>query len=81
MKSSGAPAATRPLAVPGVAHAGRLRGYGVGLAAAYPRRVLRLALATFSTHDPDDALRRLAAPFKQREATMERAFWASRFRR
>jgi hypothetical protein len=31
--------------------------------------------------DPEEALRRLAGPFKQRELGMERAFWASRFRR
>jgi hypothetical protein len=30
---------------------------------------------------PDEALRRLAGPFKAREAHMEAAFWASRFRR
>jgi hypothetical protein len=30
---------------------------------------------------PDEALRRLAAPFKEREAGMERMFWQSRFRR
>jgi hypothetical protein len=30
---------------------------------------------------PDEALRRLAGPFKQREAGMERTFWASRFRK
>lgn len=30
---------------------------------------------------PDEALRRLAGPFKEREALMERSFWQSRFRR
>jgi len=30
---------------------------------------------------PDEALRRLAGPFKAREGRMEQAFWASRFRR
>jgi hypothetical protein len=30
---------------------------------------------------PDEALRRLAGPFKEREGRMEQAFWASRFRR
>jgi hypothetical protein len=31
--------------------------------------------------DPAQALRRMAGPFKQREAGMEQAFWSSRFRR
>jgi hypothetical protein len=31
--------------------------------------------------NPREALRRLAGPFKQREPGIERAFWASRFRR
>ena len=30
---------------------------------------------------PDEALRRLAGPFKEREGRMERVFWASRYRR
>jgi hypothetical protein len=38
----------------------------------------KLEMALFR---PDEALRCLAAPFKAREAGMEAAFWASRFRR
>lgn len=38
-------------------------------------------LAWLSLTDPKQALRRMAAPFKQREPTIEQAFWASRFRR
>jgi hypothetical protein len=32
-------------------------------------------------HRPEEALRRLAAPYKAREAQAEHAFWSSRFRR
>jgi hypothetical protein len=38
-------------------------------------------MAALVLSDPAEALRRMAGPFKQREAGMERAFWASRFRR
>ena len=38
-------------------------------------------MASLALSDPSLALRRLAGPFKQREADLERAFWASRFRR
>jgi hypothetical protein len=31
--------------------------------------------------EPEEALRRMAGPFKQHEPALERAFWASRFRR
>jgi hypothetical protein len=38
-------------------------------------------LALLSITRPEEALRRLAGPFKQREAGLDRTFWASRFRR
>jgi hypothetical protein len=38
--------------------------------------MLRLVLVR-----PEEALRRLAGPYKEREAAMERSFWQSRFRR
>ncbi|MCG6922455.1 MAG: hypothetical protein LJF15_15435 [Acidobacteria bacterium] len=38
-------------------------------------------MASLVLFNPREALRRLAEPFKQREPGMERAFWASRFRR
>ena len=38
-------------------------------------------MASLVLSDPAEALRRMAGPFKQQEAGMERAFWASRFRR
>ena len=46
MKTTGAPAASRPLAVSGVARAGLLRGYGVWLAAAVVLIVLPWVLRT-----------------------------------
>ena len=39
------------------------------------------AMAALTLGWPDEALRRLAGPFKQREATLENAFWSSRFRK
>lgn len=39
------------------------------------------ALARLVVARPDEALRRLAPEFKKREATMEQAFWGSRFRK
>jgi hypothetical protein len=39
------------------------------------------AMLEMAFFHPDEALRRLAGPFKAREAHMEAAFWASRFRR
>jgi hypothetical protein len=38
-------------------------------------------MASLVLSDPAEALRRMAGPFKQQEAGMERAFWTSRFRR
>jgi hypothetical protein len=38
-------------------------------------------MASLVLSDPALALRRMAGPFKQREDGMERAFWASRFRK
>jgi len=38
-------------------------------------------MAALVLSDPAEALRRMAGPFKEREDGMERAFWASRFRR
>jgi hypothetical protein len=38
-------------------------------------------MAALVLADPAAALRRMAGPFKQREAGMEQAFWSSRFRR
>ena len=38
-------------------------------------------MAALVLSDPAQALRRMAGPFKEREAGMEQAFWASRFRR
>ena len=32
-------------------------------------------------YDPEEALRRMAGPFKRHEPALERAFWASRFRK
>ncbi len=39
------------------------------------------AMAALVVTRPDEALRRLARPFKARESAAERAFWQSRFRR
>ena len=39
------------------------------------------AMAALVLSDPAAALRRMAGPFKEREAGMEQAFWSSRFRR
>ncbi len=39
------------------------------------------AMAALVLSDPAAALRRMAGPFKEREASMEQAFWSSRFRR
>jgi hypothetical protein len=39
------------------------------------------AMLQMALFHPEAALRRLAGPFKSREARMEAAFWASRFRR
>jgi hypothetical protein len=38
-------------------------------------------LALLSVAQPEEALRRLAGPFKRHEPDLERAFWSSRFRR
>jgi len=38
-------------------------------------------MASLVLSDPAEALRRMAGPFKRQEAGMERAFWASRFRK
>ena len=39
------------------------------------------AMASLVLFDPAEALRRMAGPFKRHEPEMERAFWASRYRR
>lgn len=39
------------------------------------------AMASLVLSDPAEALRRMAGPFKRHEPEMERAFWASRYRR
>jgi hypothetical protein len=39
------------------------------------------AMAALAFAEPREALRRLAGPFKTREAGLEQAFWSSRFRR
>ena len=39
------------------------------------------SMAALALGWPEQALRRLAGPFKQREAGLETAFWASRFRK
>jgi hypothetical protein len=38
-------------------------------------------MASLVLAHPAEALRRMAAWFKEREAGMERSFWASRFRK
>ncbi len=39
------------------------------------------AMASLVLSNPAEALRRMAGPFKRHEPEMERAFWASRYRR
>ena len=39
------------------------------------------AMAFLVVSDPAAALRRLAGSYKRREGELERAFWASRFRK
>jgi len=38
-------------------------------------------MALLVLYDPEEALRRMAGPFKRHEPALERAFWASRFRK